>query len=123
MKVIIQNGATHTLSRKQAEAIVALFPASWVKSVDSLTLHQSNRETLHIEHYPRARAVGLFWPSSSHPQPTAAEAIQELLVALAIATERGNLPPKVSKAMRARAEQDIAALLTQCTEVLRQNDA
>ena len=96
MKVIVQNGATHTLSRKQAEAIVALFPASWIKSVDSLTLYQGNGESLHVAHYPKARAVGLFWPSLSHPRPTAAEATQELLVAMAIATKRGNLPPKVS---------------------------
>jgi len=123
MKIIVQNGATHTLSRKQAEAIVALFPAPWIKSVDSLTFYQGNGESLHVEHYPRARAVGLFWPSSLYPQPTAAEATQELLIALAIATERGNLPPKVSKSMRVRAEQSVATLLTQCTEVLQQNDA
>jgi hypothetical protein len=123
MKVVIQNGATHSLSRKQAEAIVALFPGSWLKAVDSLTLYQSDGEALHVKHYPKARAVGVFWPSSSHPQPTAAEAIRELLVALAIAVERGNLPPKVSKAMRARAEQEVATLLTQCTEVLHRSDA
>ena len=123
MKVIVQNGATHTLSRKQAEAIVALFPASWIKSVDSLTLYQGNGESLHVEHYPKARTIGLFWPSSSHQQPTAAEVTQELLVALAIATERGHLPPKVSKSMRARVQQEVATLLTQCTVVLQQNDA
>ena len=123
MKVIVQNGATHTLSRKQAEAIVSLFPASWTKSVHSLTLYQGNGESLHVEHYPKARAVALFWPSLSHPQPTAAEATKELLVALAIASERDSLPPRVSKSMRARVEQEVATLLTQCAEVLQQNDA
>jgi hypothetical protein len=123
MKVIVQDGATHSLSRKQAEAIIGLLRASWITAIDSLTLYQGNEEAFHVKHYPKARAVGMFWPPSSHPQPTAAEATKELLVALAIATERGNLPLKISRSVRARTEREVAALLTQCTEVLQRSDA
>lgn len=123
MKVVIQNGAIRTLSRQQAEAIVALFPAPWMERIDSITLCQGDHHTLQVKHYPRASAVGVFWPSSAHPQPGAAEAVQELLVALAIVTERGHLPLKVSKSVRARAEQQVSALLMRCVEVLRGDGA
>jgi len=65
----------------------------------------------------------VFWPSPPHPQPIAAEAAEELLVALSIATERGTLPSRISKSMRARAQEQVAKVLAQCIEVLEPNDA
>jgi hypothetical protein len=123
MKVVVQNGASHGLTRKQAESLVALLPPSLGEAVKSLTLYQAEGPALEFRHYPKEQSLGMFWPSSPHAQPLVAEAVRELLVALAIVAERGSLPPRVSTSLRAWAEQEVAELATRCGEALAHNDA
>lgn len=123
MKVVIQNGAAHPFPRAQAEAMVALFPGRWLKTVKSLTFYQARGSSLEFKHHPEEQALGMFWPSAANLQPTPVEAVHELLVALAIVAERGNLPSRVSSSLRAWAEQEVAELAARCAQRIERQDA
>ena len=123
MKIIVQNGASHGLSRRKAEALVELFPSSWSNAIKALTLYQGEGPAVEFRHYPKEQSFGMFWPPASCAQPVLAEAVGELLVALAIVVEQGSLPQRVSSSLRRRAEQSVCELASRCNNLLEHNDA
>ena len=111
------------MSRRRAEALVALFPSQWGDVIKSLTLYQAEGQALEFKLYPKEQRLGMFWPSACYAQPVVAEAVGELLVALVIAVEHGSLPPRVSGSLRSWAEQEVAELAGRCVGMLEHNDA
>ena len=92
IKVTVQNGTHHGLSRAEANAIVKYFPAAWGKIVTDVVLYQSEGAKLHCEYFEKSRLLGVFWPGEQYAQPDKSEAIDEMLVALAAISKHGTRP-------------------------------
>lgn len=123
MRVTVQNGANHGLTRAEAEKVVSFLPEALSRSVKSLTLYQGSEPGIKISFHPKEKVVGVYWPSPSYPFPTKAEALEELLIALSIIAENGKLPESISKSLRAHHLVTQGALLAQCREVVIDNAA
>ena len=123
MKVVVQNGARHGLSRRQVEAMGAVLPPTWQRSIASLTLCQGRESEFCVKHYPKERKVGAFWPAEQHPQPSIERVVEELLVSLEVIAKRGSLPAHLSKALRGAAAASTAELRARCMEILAENGA
>jgi hypothetical protein len=113
MKVTVQNGAAHGLSRRDVETIIPLVPASWSGGVRQIVLYQGDSSDLKAVFYPKKKLLGLFWPvpaeSASKP-----DGVQELLVALSVVAERRELPERLSPALRERHVAEVADVLRRC---------
>ena len=117
MKVVVQNGAAHGLTRREVEAVIPLFPSGWSKSVEQITLYQGQSESVSAVFYPKKRALGLFWPADV-ASVSKAEGLRELLVSLSVASERGELPTRLSPSVRERHNAGIGELYEKCLEAL-----
>ena len=91
------------------EAIIPLFPASWSGRVEQIVLYQGDTPLLRASFYPKQRNLGLFWPVPLE-SASKAEGVQELLLALSVVTECGELPDRLSPVMRERHETELADL-------------
>jgi hypothetical protein len=118
MKVTVQNGSLHGISRSELEAMVPLFPEAWSNAVNSIVLCQAADPMFRVTYHPKERVAGLHWPASAEVPPTKEEALAELLVSLAVISERRELPRRVSKALRSRFLAETSALRAKCTERL-----
>lgn len=120
MKVTIQNGAEHGLTRLEVEAIVPLFPSAWSKSVQQIVLYQSLTGSLATTYHPKQRLLGLHWP---RPKELASKenGIRELLLAISVAVELGELPSKLANAVRLRHLEAVEELRSRCSALVAQN--
>lgn len=117
MRVTVQNGARHGLSRLEVEAIVPLFPASWSKRVDQIVLYQSVFDDLTVSYHPQQRVMGLHGPRPKEAS-TKEEGVQELLVAMSVVAELGELPQRLTNPMRRRHLEAVEALVARCMSVM-----
>ncbi|MFZ2266818.1 MAG: hypothetical protein WAV95_04490 [Azonexus sp.] len=115
MKVIVQNGAVHALSRQEVEAMVRAFPKAWSHRVKSIVLYQGNELEARVSFHPKEQIIGLHGPSASTVSPQSkAKAIEALLPALAIVAERGELPARLSPSLRSRLAEQTSELRGRC---------
>lgn len=122
MKVTIQNGATHGFTRRDVEAIIPLLPESWSASVQQIVLYQAKGPGVSAVFYPKAHSLGLFWPADVETV-SKAEGLEALLVALSVASERGEVPERLSKSMRKEHSSKIAGPLADCLGAMARNAA
>ena len=94
MKVTVQNGAAHGLSRRDVESIVPLLPPVWSKSVAQITLYQGSIPAAEVKFYPKEKILGLFWPTPSD-SISKSQGLNELLLALSVISEHGHLPTRL----------------------------
>lgn len=118
MKVTVQNGANHGLSRANVEAMLRHFPWTWSRTVDAIVLYQHQQPDLLCQYYEKERILGLFWPSAEREHPTKVEAVEEMLVALSAIAERGSLPTRLSASLRQQYLDDVASVRAKCLEVI-----
>lgn len=119
MKVVIQNGASHALSRLEAECIVGRLPKRFLAVADSLVLYQGCGEPA-VEYYGKSRSIGLFWSRNPGPSELRTIGVWELLIALEVIADQGHLPPKLSESRRRAAKGETALLLEECIRALEQ---
>jgi hypothetical protein len=93
--------------------MIPLLPASWSSRVQQIVLYQGDSPLLRTSFHPKQQILGLFWPvpveSASKP-----EGVQELLLALSVVAERGELPARLSPAARERHLGEVSDLLQRC---------
>ena len=119
MKVVVQNGAQHGIPRREAEAIIPLFPDSWRAAVHTLVLGGRTEAEVAVRFYPKEKALWLFWPSSG-PRPGKEQAIETLLVALAAISERGGLEERMPVSQAAALASEISGLKDACMQLVSQ---
>jgi hypothetical protein len=120
MKVTIQTGSVHGLTRSEVEAMIPLFPQSWKRVVKQIVLYQGNENALKAKFYPKEQLLGLFWPSPAGTA-TKSDGVEELLLSLAVAEERGELPERLSKAQRERHLAEVAEIRDRCLQIVTNN--
>ena len=118
MKVVVQNGVRHALSRQDAEAMVQLFPSSWGKAVKSITLYQTNEGRVSVGYHSKEKAIGLYWPREANQLHSKSSAIDELLIAMAAVVDKGDLPDKLSESRRTKYLNDTVEIRERCAQVV-----
>lgn len=118
MKVTVQNGAAHGLSRRDVEAIIPLLPNSWATQIEQIILYRGQDPGVSAAFYPKKHMLGLFWPAANL-SVSKAEGLEELLVAMSVISERGELPVHLSKCARERHVAAVSELRENCLEALR----
>ena len=83
MKVVVQNGANHCLSRKDAEFVVSRLPSSWSSSVQQILLAAG--DSISTSFHPKERVLCLYCPSGPAEARNKGAAVYQLLHALAAA--------------------------------------
>jgi hypothetical protein len=83
VKVVVQNGANHCLSRKDAELVASLLPRSWSSSVQQVLL--AGGDSLSTSFHPKERVLCLYCPSGPAQARNKGLAVYRLLHALAAA--------------------------------------
>lgn len=81
MKVVIQNGANHCLSRKDAESVVSRLPHAWSSCVSQVLLAAGSLPSTSF--HPKERVVCLYCPASPAAGRDKRLAVSLLLQALA----------------------------------------
>ena len=117
MRVIVQNGAQHGLARRNVEAMLPFFPASWSRAVKSIVLCADAAPNVHTTFHAKEQSLALFWPSTP-TTPTKTEALDALLVALAAVSETGSLPKNLSASSRAAYLEALSPMRAQCLSLL-----
>ncbi len=120
MKVTIQNGAAHGLSRRDIEAVVPELPASWAKHVKQIALCQARGSELTTSYYPKEQILGLFWPLPEGAI-SKAEGLRELLLALSVVDERGQLPERLATSVRQRHLLGVSELFSLCLALVNED--
>lgn len=81
MKIVIQNGAYHHLSRKEAESVVSGLPAAWNSAVHKIVLARGN--SLSTSFHPKERVLYLYSPSRQEAGMDKQQTLSTLLHGLA----------------------------------------
>jgi len=77
MKVVVQNGANHCLSRRDAEAVVRRLPAAWSSNVRQVLLAAGN--TLSTSFHPKEGVLCLYCPAAPTTARDKNQAVLQLL--------------------------------------------
>jgi hypothetical protein len=85
MKVVVQNGANHCLSRAEAEAIVALLPKAWSSAASKVVLVAG--ETIEARYFPKEKTLSISCSSVPGDNRDKAKVTYELVGALARAAQ------------------------------------
>ncbi len=118
MTVIVQNGSTHGISRSELDAMVLLFPRRWSRAVRSIALCQSATPVLRISYHPKEQSVGFHWPALAESALTKEDALAELILSLALVSERSELPRRLGKSLRSRLLAETEILRASCKSCL-----
>lgn len=86
MKVVVQNGSNHCLSRAELESMTRLFPESWDSAVNQLLLAQG--KDLATSFHRKERVLCLYCPPSPSDSRDKARAVMCLLQGFASITGR-----------------------------------
>ena len=121
MKLVVQDGSS--LSRRQLEAVIAGLPEPLSKHVRSILVLASWESTLSVSYSPKERVLALSVPAHESEPLAALAVMRELLVALAVVAERGDLPARLSNSVRARAAQATQGLLASFATSIGAGDA
>jgi hypothetical protein len=96
MKIIVQNGAKHLLTRNVIESLLPKMPTEWGEGVDSILICSSTSERPLIEYYPKMKQVAVW---GTNTEKSLFLILRELFVSLSVLFERGDLPQKLNKSL------------------------
>lgn len=118
MKVVIQNGVRHALSRSDVEAMLPTFPPDWERQVTSIVLYQTSEARPFALYHPKEKILGLYWPATSSSPLSKSAAIEELCVAFAAVAEMGHLPPRLSGQRKADYSEQTQDVQKHCMQLV-----
>ncbi len=87
MKLVIQNGCRHTLTRKEFEPMIELFPPKWSKRVKTIAFYKGDEPAIRLQYFEKEKVLGIFWPKESQGKQEKLQAIQDILVSLECISE------------------------------------
>ena len=98
MKVVVQNGCEHVLSRNDVENAIKNIPSKYFGSVSQITLCQSDNEDYYVRYYEKSKALSLFCARDTDASKV--DVLNELLIALACIYDIDEYPLKITKNRR-----------------------
>lgn len=118
MRVTVQNGASHCLSRFEVEAMLEVFPHAWHSAVETILLARGEEQPK-VVFYPKAKELALYCSKESASVEEKSAAVVELLVGIAAVAQGGPLPQELNFAHRRRLVEGSADLQAKCFGLLR----
>ncbi len=91
MKLVIQNGCRHTLTRKEFEAMIELFPLKWSERVKTIAFYKGDEPAMRLQYFEKEKVLGLFWPKESQGKEEKLQAVQDILLSLECISENHSL--------------------------------
>lgn len=82
MKLVIQNGCRHTLTRKEFEPMLALLAPSWSKRVNTIAFYSGVEPCLRTQYFEKEKVLGLFWSKELSDTNEKRLAIREIITSL-----------------------------------------
>ena len=98
MKIVVQNGCNHALSRKEMESIIPLFPSRWSNKVKSITLCQGD-DSIEVEFHEKEMILDFFSPEDKTGS-LKNSAIEEILISLSCISSEKKPPNHLSRSER-----------------------
>lgn len=109
MKVTIQNGSNHGLSRAIVEKALIDIPRAWEQRVSEVVICATTSETPVVRFHRKERALSVEGPCGT---ASPVDALTEMLIVLSLISERGDLPSHVTNTARAEHLGAANAVLT-----------
>lgn len=97
MKVTVQNGANHALSRAIVERSLADIPSAWEDEVDEVLIRAETAKEPQVRFHHKKRSLEVCGPVGNGVEAC----LEQMLTALSIISARGNLPRRLGSALRA----------------------
>ena len=121
MKLVVQDGSF--LSRNRLQTVVASLPEDLSKRIGTVLVCASWEPSLRLAYSPKERMLTLFVPAHEPEPLPVTTVVREFLVALAVIAERGGLPERISKSVRAQAIQATSHIFASFTASIGASDA
>ena len=99
MKVVVQNGCEHVLSRKDVEAVLSKLPVRLSRVVNTIALCQGDISGLEFSFHKKEKTLELFSLRSLEPIEKG-KAIELLVAGLLCVDDRGEWPERLSVSKR-----------------------
>jgi hypothetical protein len=103
--------------------MLAHFPTAWSRHVESIALYQGEEPSVYAQFFPKEKILGLYSPARELASTRKSVAVDELLLALAVVAERGDLPQRLSPSLRAAMLGSLGAVRSHCLQVVGENAA
>jgi hypothetical protein len=107
MRVTVQNGNSHALSRAIVEKSLADVPTGWKHRVAEVLICAETSEEPIVSFHEKQRSLAVHGPTGQG----VTACLEEMLAALSIISERGDLPSRIGSSLRARHVQFAKAVL------------
>ncbi len=98
MKVVVQNGCDHALTRKEVEAMIPLFPTGWKNKAISIVLYQG--DAIESIYHEKENIFGLFCPKNNKNIESKEKVVEELLLGLACISDKNKPPNHLNRSER-----------------------
>ena len=121
MKIVIQNGCDHALSRREVESMVPLFPGRWHSDVHSIVLYQGEDKEITTKYFEKEQILGLFSPKNFNSILAKQKAVEELLIGLEAIAKFGHLSKIHNKSTRQDLVDGTNDIREHCFELLKSN--
>lgn len=109
MKIVVQNGCDHALSRNDVTELVKLIPTSWLSAIQEISLFQSDNEAFNTEFYVKRSSLYFFCPREFEGPKE--KVVSELLISIVCIAENGDLPRKMTKSKREYYKRECGEIL------------
>jgi len=95
MRVVVQNGCDHVLSRKDVETVIPKLPARLSRAVNTVGLCQGDENGIALSFHKKEMSLELFSPRNVE-LISKYEALTLLIVGLLCVDDRGEWPERMS---------------------------
>ena len=98
MKIVMQNGCKHALSRDDVDAVLQNISPKYFENISNIALYQSQNEDIYVKYYRKEKIIGLFCAKDS--KVSKRDVINELLISLAVIYDIDDYPLRLSESRR-----------------------
>jgi len=120
MKVVVQNGSQHPITRKEMEAIIQVIPSSLKKGISSICLYHSENGELDTTFFDKSKTLGFYGHANVSTFDCKIEALEELAFALILLRDTGEIPFKLSKSKISQLSPEVDILVDKWKNIVVQ---
>ena len=100
MKIVVQNGCKHPITRTEMERVSNELPSVLVRDISSICLYKSCTGENYVTFHAKEKLISFFGGSCALTLENKVSALEELVVSLVLLKSNGDIPSKVSKSKR-----------------------